>query len=184
MSRILVGIGAVAVLAVFALLAVELLGADDPKTPAEKKPPLEEARPQKQAPARKAINLRHTNTVSDLGQAGMQEKFGNDVPQRVYAAASGCYANQPGKFEKIVIEYQVTFTAGVGRLSQVKKASSDLGDSALEDCIVERLSNLTWQDPEAPNLSTPGGVDMTILGLRKRNRPFAGGEDDPVDLSD
>lgn len=117
-------------------------------------------------------NIVSENSATQEETKKFEKRIANEVPQEVYQAAASCYAGELGKHESMTVHYQLTYKNGLGRLSNVRKGDSNLGNPDLEDCIVEKLSGHTWTDPNSPQYDTEFSTELSLLGLRKRNTPF------------
>jgi hypothetical protein len=100
-----------------------------------------------------------------------QQLLAGDVPQKILAAAAAdCYRDEPGRFERMRLEYHLRILGGTARISDVSLVSSDLGAPRLEGCIVELLSELSWSIPDAPDLEERLEIAISLLDLQKRSR--------------
>ncbi len=185
MSRwLLVALGA-AVVAVVALLLLELGGggkeaerelvpaARPATTPAAPAPAPVRPAPAVQAEPPAAPLL----TPEQLAIAGEEEHkmevlLAGTVPQQIMKAAARCYRNEPGRTERMEVDYSLRFRSGVATLGEVELKSSKMNAPRLERCVVDTLRTLTWQDPEAPDLDREMTASISILDLRARAKKF------------
>jgi len=184
MSRwLLVALGA-AVVAVVALLLLELGGGDDREpgpvsapAPSESGRPATAPAPARPAPAMMAEPPAPLLTAEQLAIAGEEEHkmevlLAGSVPQQIMKAASRCYRGEPGRTERMEVDYTLRFRNGVATLSDVKLASSKMNAPRLEACVVDTMRTLTWEDPEAADLDREMTASISILDLRARARKF------------
>ena len=112
--------------------------------------------------------LRHIPDEEEVGYDGMNMLIGQEVPQKVLAAAGACYQDEEGRDERMELEYTLYIQAGTVTIKDVKLVESNMNNSRLEGCVVDTLRKLTWRDFKAPNLIEEMQISISILDLRKR----------------
>jgi hypothetical protein len=91
------------------------------------------------------------------------------VPRTLMNAAADCYRDQPGDSDqRVEFKYTLTYDGGAARVSDIVVTSSTLGDLALEQCIVETVGALRWDEPEMPNLEARLDSSISLHDLRRR----------------
>ena len=95
-------------------------------------------------------------------------RLGGDVPQRIMAAAGGCYMGEKGRYEKMEIKYTIRYRDGTGTILDTELVSTEINDPRLEKCVVETVRGLTWSDPAAPDFEDEQTDAISILALQKR----------------
>lgn len=111
-------------------------------------------------------------TVAESAQLDDQsEEFSRAVdvtiPDRFRASLAGCNRKGFDPDAKISFSYTLTIREGVVSASNVKIEKSDLGDSALENCMLGAIQGARWTDPELPDFSEDQDLFLRIRSLNK-----------------
>lgn len=102
----------------------------------------------------------------------MEVLLAGDVPQEIMRAVAPCYHGEPGRSERMDIDYTLHLRGGVARLSDVALKSSQIRSPRLEQCAVDVIKGHTWRVDGAPDLDKEMTASISILDLQKRNRRF------------
>ena len=99
-------------------------------------------------------------TASDLGPApaeeGPQERplaeIVDEASERVRAAARACVrsANGPDGSKRALLRFTLMIADDSAYFDQVVLVDSELGDSALEACLLDKVTRTAWSVPGAP----------------------------------
>jgi hypothetical protein len=102
----------------------------------------------------------------------MEVLLAGTVPQQIMKAAAACYRGEPGRTERMEVDYTLHLRNGVATLADVDFRSSRMNAPRLERCVVDTLRTLTWQDPDAPDVDREMTASISILDLRARAKKF------------
>jgi len=114
--------------------------------------------------------LSHQPTLEEVDPGVMERKLWGGLQQRVMRAAAECYEDEPGRYERMEINYTLRFEGGEGSLEDVELESSEIGQPRLEQCVVDAVAAMTWRDRRAPNLVKKMSSSISILDMQKRRR--------------
>ena len=98
-------------------------------------------------------------------------KFDEVVPKRLQREAAACYeghAHLANRNMRLKLTFKTHIDNGEVTLHDVKIADSSLGDQALENCFVRKISEAHWRDDSLPDWQQD---DMIVIrperGLKK-----------------
>jgi hypothetical protein len=114
----------------------------------------------------------------------MQRRLSLEIPRQMIQAAASCYDERGGKWEKMVVSYRLEFSRGVGAFTEVGAEESDIGDAALERCVLAAISGLRIRQDDMPDMTEESTLDVTIAALRKQSRPVGALADDLLVVDD
>lgn len=117
-------------------------------------------------------------TPDERASIDMERVLAGEVPQRVRAAASGCYDGSHLSYKElendagtIDLDFKVILNNGTVTLQNVRLAKG-IGDADLEQCVVEAVSEISWEDPVNPDFSVEMSDAVSLLALRKWGEPM------------
>jgi hypothetical protein len=117
-------------------------------------------------------------TAEEKASIDMERVLAGEVPQRVKAAAAGCfdgsgmgYKDLENTDDAIDLDFQVVLKNGTASIQNVKLARG-IGDADLEHCVVEAVGEVQWQDPVNPDFSIEMGDTISMLALKKWGEPM------------
>jgi hypothetical protein len=98
-------------------------------------------------------------------------KFDEVVPKRLTREAAACYeghAHLANRNMRLKVSFKTQIANGEVTLHDVKVVDSSLGDQALENCFVRKISEAHWRDDSLPDWQQD---DMIVIrperGLKK-----------------
>lgn len=117
-------------------------------------------------------------TPEEKASIDMERVLAGEVPQRVKAAAAGCfdgsgmgYKELENSGDAIDLDFQVVLKNGTASIRNVKLVKG-VGDADLEHCVVEAVGEVQWQDPVNPDFSIEMGDTISMLALKKWGEPM------------
>ncbi len=89
------------------------------------------------------------------------------IPDKFRASLARCDRSNFDPDAKISLSYTLHIEGGRVSASNVQVEKSDLGDSALESCMVQAVENATWDAPDLPNTREEQDLFIRIRSLDK-----------------
>jgi hypothetical protein len=89
------------------------------------------------------------------------------IPARLRASLAHCYPGGRDPDLSLHIRYHLRVRHGDARALDVAVTRSELGDRALEDCMVQSIRELTWREEDLPDLDEDDDLFVRLLTLVK-----------------
>lgn len=117
-------------------------------------------------------------TVEERSTMEMERLLAGEVRRRIRVAASGCYDGSlftyktlENEEKDIEIEFTLVLKDSQFTLEGLK-LTSGIGDADLEECVIEMVSEITWQDKVNADFSQPMSDAISLLALKKYGAPM------------
>jgi hypothetical protein len=101
-----------------------------------------------------------------LAGDALRHRIDDQIPTHLQAEAAACYHGGRRDDERLDLDYHLRVSGGEVRVTDARVASSTLGDSALERCIVERVRAVHLADAELPDYDGDDTLYISVGGFK------------------
>jgi hypothetical protein len=112
-----------------------------------------------------------------LGDEALRKRLDEVIPGRLSGEAARCYKGGLDRSRRIDLTYRLHVEDGRVVVRDVRMGESTLGDHALEDCIRQRVSSLTWRDEQLPDIDEEDNLYLSV----RQFKSFTGIDSDSSD---